>query len=186
MSKTAPKKRDYTFEEMRRALVVGWGELGERVAQCWRDFNRLYFADELLPLPIFLTATMPYGRMIGWTCCADAVTHIALASPNDGTILVADRGVLLHEMIHQFLHERGERFGHQGEPWRREIMRLHLQITGKTIWAGAYTVGKRPGLDGIRRSARFNRPDPATGRESIGQMQIASWPGSLKIRLGSL
>jgi hypothetical protein len=186
MSKASVKKRDYTFEEMRRALVVGWGELGERTALCWRDFNRLYFANELQPLPIFLTPTMPYGRMLGWTCCGNAVTHIALSSPKDGNVLVADRGVLLHEMIHQFLHERGEFPKHQGQPWCREIMRLHLQITGQSIWAGAYVVRKKKDANGGRQSVRLNQPDRETGRESITQTQIAGWPGSLKISLGHL
>jgi hypothetical protein len=186
MTKAALKKRDYTFEEMRRTLVVGWGDLGERTAQCWREFNRLYFADELLPLPIFLTPTLPYGRRVGETCCGNAVTHIALAAPRVGNILVADRGVLLHEMIHQLLHERGQDPGHKDQPWRQEIMRLHLQITGKSIWAGAYTVGKQKCADGERRSVRMNQADPATGRESITQGKIARWPHSLGVRLGHL
>jgi hypothetical protein len=174
--------RDYTFEEMRRALVVGWGEKGGRVADTWREYNARYFGNRLKPLPIFLTRSTPYGHMVGWTCCAQEVTHIALADPSKGEILVADCNTLLHEMVHQLLHERGENHKHAGEPWRREIMRLTLQITGKEIWAGAPAVGKDKG----RASYRFNRPHPETGAPSLTQDAIARWPHGTGIRLGEL
>jgi len=48
---------------------------------------------------------------------------------------MADSGTLLHEMVHQYLNERGEPAGHDSEGWRREIMRLHELVTGKKIWA---------------------------------------------------
>ena len=53
---------------------------------------------------------------------------------------MADNSTLLHEMLHQYLHERGEESKHNGEPWRREIMRITWLITGKEIWAGASSV----------------------------------------------
>lgn len=46
--------------------------------------------------------------------------------------LVADRGVLLHEMVHQALSERGVSPKHADQPWRDEISRLHLILTGQT------------------------------------------------------
>src|SRR5262245_53145484 len=90
-------ERGYTFDEMRRALVVGWGEKGARVAECWLEFNTRYFEGRLLPLPIFLTPATPYGKRLAWTCCAREVTHIALAAPGQGQVLIACRSVLLHE-----------------------------------------------------------------------------------------
>jgi hypothetical protein len=175
-------KREYTAREMRRALVVGWGRLGARVAECWEEYNRLYFGGRLKPLPVFLTPAMPYGRLLGWTCCGGAVTHIALAAPKDGEVLVADRGVLLHEMVHQLLHESGEGTGHGGEGWRREVMRLHKRLTGKEVWAGKPTVFK--GKD--RKSVRGNKPHPETGAPSLTQGDIARWPHSVGIVLGAL
>jgi hypothetical protein len=170
---------------MRHALEVGWGDVGGRVADCWAEYNRLYFGGRLRPLPIFLTPSAPYGKRIGWTCCGGAVTHIALCAPRHGTVLVADRCTLLHEMIHQCLHEGGEfpcPDGPHSGPWCREIMRLHRQITGKEIWAGRYTVQK--GKD--RRSVRGNLPHPDTGRPSIPQAEIARWPHDSGIKLGPL
>jgi hypothetical protein len=180
------KRHDgYTFAEMQRTLFVGWGDQGLRVAQYWLDYNQLYFAGQLQPLPMFLTPCTPYGHMLGWTCCCQTITHIALCAPREGTVLVADRNSLLHEMIHQHLHEQGLYFKHDGAPWRQEIMRLHRQITGKNIWAGKYTVGKKKVGDGFM-SVRMNRPDPESGQASISQKKISCWPYSLGINLGAL
>ena len=179
-------KRDYTVAAMRRALVVGWGELGARVADTWVEFNRLYFGGRLRPLPIFLTPTTPYGKMAGWTCCGGPVTHIALAAPREGKCLVANRGTLLHEMVHQHLHESGRYTSHDGEPWRQEIMRLTKLVTGKEIWAGKYTVAKERMEDGSRKSVRLNQPHPESGAPSLGQEAIARWPNSIGVLLEKL
>src|SRR5262245_37744141 len=74
------------------------------------------------------------------------------------TDLMADSGTLLHEMVHQYLNERGERAGHDSEGWRREIMRLHELVTGKKIWAGASITKRQDG-----RVVRINAPSP-TGK----------------------
>jgi hypothetical protein len=37
-------------------------DLGGRVADAWEEFNRLYFAGKLRPLPVFLTQVSPYGH----------------------------------------------------------------------------------------------------------------------------
>jgi hypothetical protein len=180
------RKRPYTYIQMRQALTVGWGPLGARVAKGWLDYNRVYWEDKLKPLPIFLTPTSPYGHWIGLTCCSETVTHIAMTAPRVGKVLVADRNTLLHEMIHQYLFETGQDPKHEGEPWRKEIMRLHELLTGETIWAGAYTVKKVRQANGRRKSVKGNRAEPRAGRPSITQGEIARWPQSLGIRLGSL
>jgi hypothetical protein len=156
------------------------------VADAWQEFNRLYFGGRLKPLPIFLTPSTPYGHCIGWTCGGGPVTHIALADPRKGNVLVADRGVLLHEMIHQFLHESGEYARHDGGPWCREVMRLHRLLTGKDVWAGKYTVTKKRLPDGGRVSVRGNVARPGDGEASLTQKVISRWPYSAGIDLGPL
>lgn len=179
---------DYTFADMRKALVVGWGDVGATTADLWREYNRKFFGNRLRPIPMFFTPATPYGKMFGWTCCADVITHIALARPGSGSYLVADRNTLLHEMIHQHLHERDESPKHKDQPWCDEVMRLHRELTGKKVWAGRYTVFKEPASrpGGIRKSVRGNMPNPETGEESIGQTVIAGWPRSMGIQLGEL
>jgi hypothetical protein len=91
-------------------------------------------------------------------------------------------GELLHEMVHQLLFERGEDPAHMGAPWRREIMRLQKQITGREIWAGQ---SKTVRLDG--KVVRMNMPCPVTGASSLTQGEIAMWPHQrYGIQLGHL
>src|SRR5262245_20398126 len=124
-------RRGYTFAMMRWTLEEGWGDLGSRVAECWRDYNSLYFGGRLRPLPISLTPTMPYGRCIAYTAAGGPVRHIALSAPAVGTVLVAERETLLHEMVHQRLSEEGRDPHHDGQPWCDEIMRIHHLLTGQ-------------------------------------------------------
>jgi hypothetical protein len=172
---------DFTFDEMRRCLVRGWGDLGGRTASCWMEFNRQFFDGRLNPLPMFFTPVGPYGGRIAWTCCAYPLTHIALCRPKSGNLKsTADRGVLLHEMIHQHLNERGDNPGHDGQPWRDEIMRLHFEITGNRIFAAAEKVIKVKQEDGRRKSHRVQKDG------SKKQTDIARWPHSYGIELGRL
>jgi hypothetical protein len=101
----------------------------------------------------------------------------------DHSHLLADNNTLLHEMIHQFLFERGEKAAHADEPWRREIMRLTKQITGKDIWAGA-SKSVRQG----KHVTKINAPHSETGALSLPQKVIARWPhdGNLGIDFGHL
>ena len=102
----------------------------------WREFNDLYFAGELQPVPIVLTYMQPFGRRIAFCSYSPTVPlgvagilqrernanfgrMITLNVPQAGKFLVADNATLLHEMIHQYLSERGESASHDSEPWRR-------------------------------------------------------------------
>src|SRR5262245_14336650 len=122
--------------------------------------------------PKFLKGRDPFGA--------------AQQSQQRGCELVADRGVLLHEMIHQYLIERGESPKHEHEPWCREIMQLHRAITRKAIWATPESVGKELGPDGKRKSTRFQKACPETGMESIPRKDLSRWPHSCGLELGPL
>lgn len=94
---------------------------------------------------------------------------IYLAAPRDGDHLVADRGVLCHEMIHAWLRQCGDDPKHSGQPWRDEIVRLS-RIEGRTIVAMKTKVAKEKGT---RRSVRV------TPEGSLNQAEIAGWPLSI-------
>jgi hypothetical protein len=89
-------------------------------------------------------------------------------------------------MVHQALFEAGEDAAHMSEGWRREIMRLHQEITGRGIWAGRSMTKRVQGADGkLSKVIRINEPGP-NREESLGQAEIAVWPGSTSIKLGKL
>ena len=108
-AETNHRRPDITYAEMKAFLTIGWGKLGQRVAETWLAFNKKHFGGKLQPLPITIVNTSPYGHWLGLTCGSLNRTHlIQLTMPTEAGQLVADRGVLLHEMIHQCLVERGE------------------------------------------------------------------------------
>jgi hypothetical protein len=84
-----------------------------------------------------------------------AVRTITLNVPRQAQSLVADNGTLLHEMVHQHLNQIGEDATHASAAWRREIMRLHSQITGTHIWAGRSMVKRDPAS---KKVVRLNEP----------------------------
>jgi hypothetical protein len=176
---------EFTQEDMRRFAREAWGSFGAAIVDQWEEFNAHLFDGELRPVPLVITNTMPFGKRIAF-CSYSPGGHgrtITLNVPKfkakPGTVryeLLADNDTLLHEMVHQFLFERGEDPAHAGEPWRREIMRLNLAITGKPIWAGASRSVRVRGENGEgSRVIRANAPSE-DGRESLTQARIARWP----------
>lgn len=187
-TETTHTRPDITFAEMKTFLTVGWGKFGERIADKWLKLNRTYFRGRLQPLPITLVNTSPYGHWLGITACnpAEQRAHlIQLTAPRQEKFLVADVGVLLHEMVHQYLAELGEETGHDSEPWCREIMRLHYKITREKLWASPSVVRKEK-IGGKLKSVRKQKPCPDTGETSLPRADIATWPHSVGVDLGAL
>lgn len=177
----------FTLHDMRAFANEAWGQLGTGIVDCWAEFNALYFNGELRPIPVVVTATLPFGRCIGLTSWGNDGDgrSISLNCPKCRGPLLADNDTLLHEMLHQYLIERGEDAKHMGAGWRREIMRLHRQITGTDIWAGRSTTARQK-IDGISTIVRINAANKETGAVSLTQAQIARWPHDTGIDLGSL
>ena len=118
--------QDFSIEDMRRFGGEAWGQIGVDIVERWCEFNAAYFDGALRPVPLVISNTQPFGKRIGF-CSYDPDASgrtITLNLPRTHNQLVADNNTLLHEMLHQFLHERGENPKHAGAPWRREIMRL--------------------------------------------------------------
>lgn len=175
------------FAVMTEHAKEAYGELGAELCATWAEFNRAYFSNALAPIPLILTQAQPYGR--GGGACSTAPVPggraIVLNLPKAGEHLVADNGSLLHAMIHQALTDAGEDASHTGEPWRREIMRLHHRITGKRIWAGRSKTMRAPIEEG--GGVYRGNEDGPKGERSITQAEIASWPPpAVRRKLGKL
>jgi hypothetical protein len=177
----------FTFTDMELFAAEAWGPFGVDVVARWREFNATYFGGAFRPVPLVITNTQPFGRRIGFCSYSSRGATgggrtITLNVPADHVRLLADNATLLHEMVHQYLFERGEYPAHDGAGWRREIMRLHQLLTGTAIWAGA---SKTMRIDG--KVVRCNAPHPETGHASLRQGEIARWPHDQPgIRLGQL
>ena len=171
-----------TLRQIRKFAHTAWGELGERVVDCWQEYNLEHFSGKLEPVPLVLTRVSPYGHWTGLTTGGRGkrVASITLTMPADGDYLIANRNVLLHEMVHQYLIEGGENPSHDSQPWCDEIMRLS-EAFGKQVWAAPDKVGKHKKT---RKSFRY-KPDSDDGKKSMTQEQIAHWPHGV-LKLGNL
>src|SRR5262245_8304224 len=144
---TVLRARSFTIDDMHRFAAEAWGPIGIAVVKKWCTFNVTYFDGVLRPVPLVITNTLPFGKRLAF-CSYNPESSgrtITLNIPKDHKRLLADNNTLLHEMVHQFLFERGEPTGHDGGPWRREIMRLTKVITGADIWAGRSKTVRREG-----------------------------------------
>jgi hypothetical protein len=135
-------------------------------------------------VPLVLTNAQPFGKLLAFSSHDPSGTRgrtITLNVPKSHNVLVADNNTLLHEMVHQGLAEAGEDAKHDGAGWRREIMRLHAEITGQSLWAGRSRIIRENG-----KAVRRNAPSEA-GLPSLTQKQIARWPHDTGlIELGTL
>jgi hypothetical protein len=174
----------YTFEDMLHFASEAFGPLGIKTVRAWAALNARWFGGALRPVPLIITQAMPYGRRVAFCSYGGdklGGRTITVNVPREGEELVADNGVLLHEMVHQYLFERGEDPAHASHAWRREIMRLTSEMTGRKIWAGKSQAVR---VDG--KVVRMNLAHQ-DGRASLGQSEIARWPhGQAGIALGAL
>jgi hypothetical protein len=179
----------FTITDMRKFAVEAWGPFGGDVVERWTEFNAKYFDGKLKPIPLVITQTLPYGHLLAF--CSYTGKNgspgrtITLNVPDQHDRLLADNDTLLHEMIHQCLFERGESAAHKSSGWRKEIMRLHHLITGQDIWAGRSTTVRRK-VDGVSKVVRINVTNPDNNTASLKQGEIARWPHSCGICLGTL
>jgi hypothetical protein len=154
-----------------------YGDLGEHVARA-----AILMRDTLLRpgfvLPrIRLAPVAPYGHCMALTCKArDGLDdhahgvwlflHPAFFGTGEARLRRIDETVL-HEALHEELHQFGQNPKHDGEPWaqRCQEMSTHLGLT-VTI--------ERP------RSRRINgRVTTATPDGCLGYADLAHWPHSL-------
>jgi hypothetical protein len=171
------------------ADISDWG-YGRWAYEKWELFNYLYFDGALQPGGIVWGLT-PHGHSLGyyepWRNCITLHTSLVKPAGRDpwgmgnltGERLAAD--VLLHEMMHQAIHQRGgdpSRNIHNSEIWSAEINRLIplLKIETKLI---AKPV----------RQQRVREPGQKTGNGKVkwivedgcmNRAQLSTFPHSLR------
>jgi hypothetical protein len=165
-----------TFDECVLIADRCFGALGRKTMLLWREYNALYFGGALQVTPVLYVPTSPYGHWVGCICYQQ---NIYLMEPRkDGHYRTWDfvRGVLLHEMVHQYLQQLRRNAAHAGQPWCDEIMRIS-RLFGLDVWAGAYTVARVNG-----KLMRVNRaPASPNGAQVLQQKEIARWPHTVGI-----
>lgn len=184
-----------TFGSMKAAATVYWGQLGARVADQWRCWNKDLFDGKLRPAPMVLSRMSSiHGH---WFPLLDAsadqrvgteihlITQVrAYLPPN--RIDSVKRADLLRGMMHRLRTQDGlSPFKGNSPEWCALVMQLHLRLTGKRIWCAPEREETAPAqnLDkGLYRPAEtviVQDCCPETGAESLLRAKIAAWPSSL-------
>jgi len=126
----------------RRAQEVLWGEAGLWAHDTFAQLNAVHFGGEISHSGIVWGLT-PHGARLGHCRHDGRITlHPALLDPKSDAWGIEPylgeayaRDVVLHEMIHALLFQRGLEAGHNGEPWCAEIVRLAPELGLKPIKA---------------------------------------------------
>lgn len=165
---------DLSFYDALTVSTKAFGPRGEKAVRLWQQYNDDYFSGNLKPVPVLFVPTSPFGHWVG-LCSGNRATqsvhNIMLLNRPWDTL----REVILHEMVHQSLIERGLNPKHEGQPWCDEIMRISKNYFRRDMWAGAVTVIKVMGSDGKRRSVKTNKRSP-DNYDSMPYGMITSWP----------
>jgi len=172
-----------TIDQQRDMLRWSFGGYGEMIARAWSGFNQAFWAGELKPIPVWFPSATPYGHWCGlFTGNFDnEPLSIQIKAGLDLEDAIA---VMLHEMVHQHLHEQWLISKHNAKPWCSEIMRLTKEIWGMDIWA-APDSPRYVNVDGKRKSIRVQKPGP-DGQKSLPRKAIARYPHSLGVDLNEL
>jgi hypothetical protein len=171
------------------AAIVFWSGAGEYLYEKYREHREMYFPElpEELPIVIGITA---YGHCHGLTdhkWNEGSGPRITIESRLFGinTYLVDD--VLLHEMLHAWLHVTGQKIRHDSGPWYQAVRRLSPAVLGREVEI-------ERGHGGGRKSQRMPNPayEPGNGQpktvvrkvridQAITHDQVATWPGSFRL-----
>lgn len=165
-----------TVQQLRQMMGWTYGAEGQLMADLWDAFNQQLWGGRLDPAPMWMPTCTSWGRWIG-LCTANAEHQTLSIQVKWQLSMQARADVLLHEMIHQALHEARLCTAHNALPWCQEIMRLTQEIWGVRIWASPAVPRRVHG-----KSTRVQRPGP-DGMESITRKQMASWPHSLGLEV---
>jgi hypothetical protein len=127
----------YTSAEYRKAQRILWDDAGSWAADTFAELNRDYFGGQV-PARGIAWGLTPHGHALGYTApLSGRITlHPALLDPRSDAWGVSEylgegyaRDVLLHEMVHALLIDRGfhrddEEGSHNIPAWCHQVERL--------------------------------------------------------------
>jgi hypothetical protein len=170
------------YNEMLKLGELADGDRGVALVELWKEINQRCFEGRLCPLPIQWVTCMPYGRCVGSIRHSHAKGHQRTArieimrtrSNKDAAL------ILLHEMVHQSLMEQDMDPSHISAFWRKELVRLSLDVFGKSVVVPREMVRKFMRDDGLWSSRRELEQVPILPSHLIlNRAQSAQWPHSL-------
>jgi hypothetical protein len=163
-----------------------FGDAGAWAYDEWHHHNTAYF-DGRLAYGWILWGLTPHGHRLGETQLVNGTgritLHPSLVAPSSShpwnraarlwnTRTASD--VLLHEMIHQALYQRGDDSEHNGRPWCDEIERLSPIVLGRTVKAEPVNPRRITLPDRTSKVVRRAR------KGFLSRDAIAHWPHSLR------
>ncbi len=95
-----------TIADVRKVAGDAYGVAGEQLVDLWDRYNVDLFDGRLQPILITRTKVFAYGGCIGLTSINSGDRHLQVKRFQD-KVCHEQAAVLLHEMVHQALHERG-------------------------------------------------------------------------------
>jgi hypothetical protein len=166
-----------TTGDYREAAITLWGEAGAWVHDCYDRWHPLYpELPDTLPIVAGITA---YGKCIGATECTwEHGPRITVHSNQfrRGTEVVAD--VMVHEMLHAWLHVTGRSIRHKSEDWYAAVRRLSPEVLGHEldVRRGAQRKSVRVKLEDGRSVVRKVKvPEFADQHDKVSR-----WPGAFR------
>ena len=161
----------------RDAAIKLWGPAGQHAHDTYQRLLPLYpgLPDEL-PIVIGITA---YGHCMGLTRCdwghgPRISLHSGTFGYGRGAGWVED--VIIHEMLHAWLHVTGRKVSHNTDDWYDAINQLSPTILGHALDAkrGADEKSKRVVIDGKNTVRKVKVPD------AIQHKTVTCWPYSFR------
>lgn len=175
----------HKFDILREAAELSHPGFGTWLFDTWAHHNNRYFGDKLDVIPLIWGLT-PHGHALGFYDpeFKRIVLHTSLLNPSGDAWGIARilgqrfaGDVLLHEMMHQHIHQRdgGHPHGHNHPQWADEINRV-ARLVGLPDNAQPIKQ-KRVKVEGAKGKGKVMwvaEPDMMTWRE------MASWPQSTR------
>lgn len=167
----------------RLAARAFWPGHADLIYDAFEQINRLCFAGDV-PMRGIVVGLTPHGGALGQTSLDGRITlHPSLIEPKSSNpwripaascnaALLAD--VLVHEMIHAALIDRGDNPDHNGWPWCREIARLSPLVIAEPLVASPWRRTRAAMTEG---GALSYQPEI---EGSISRKSLAAWPQSVR------